>query len=227
MRLDEPDGAVASEALIDVTADDVDYEPDNVQRYLSDVGSFALMTAEEERATADAHACGRLCRAAGNDRAQSAPRRVDRQALREARPSAAGPHRGRKPRADACAGEVRTRARLPLLDLCDMVDPAGGRARGHESGTHDPAAGPCAARTEARHGGQASPRVRGGVRGRGAHRGHRSPHRSAGRGDPRRTATRRAAGLARCPAGRGSVLDAGRSFDGQRFRSSRSDGVAP
>jgi RNA polymerase nonessential primary-like sigma factor len=51
-RDDAPDGDGPSEALIEVAADDADYEPDNVQRYLSDVGSYALMTADEERATA-------------------------------------------------------------------------------------------------------------------------------------------------------------------------------
>jgi len=43
------DDAAAAEGTADATED---YEPDNVQRYLTDVGSFPLMTAEEERATA-------------------------------------------------------------------------------------------------------------------------------------------------------------------------------
>ncbi len=38
--------------MIDGAADAGDYEPDNVQRYLADVGTYSLMTADEERATA-------------------------------------------------------------------------------------------------------------------------------------------------------------------------------
>jgi RNA polymerase nonessential primary-like sigma factor len=43
------DDAAAAAGTADAAED---YEPDNVQRYLTDVGSFPLMTAEEERATA-------------------------------------------------------------------------------------------------------------------------------------------------------------------------------
>ena len=75
------DDAGVVEGVADGAADDDDYEPDNVQRYLADIGTHPLMTAEEERATAAAHACGRLRRATGNGRAQSASGRFDRQAL--------------------------------------------------------------------------------------------------------------------------------------------------
>ena len=38
---------------MEAEASDDDYEPDNVQRYLADIGTHPLMSAEEERATAD------------------------------------------------------------------------------------------------------------------------------------------------------------------------------
>ncbi len=51
-RLDTQDGVDTAQAAIDVAADGGDYEPDNVQRYLTDVGTYPLMTADEERAVA-------------------------------------------------------------------------------------------------------------------------------------------------------------------------------
>ena len=38
---------------VEAEASDDDYEPDNVQRYLADIGTHPLMSAEEERATAE------------------------------------------------------------------------------------------------------------------------------------------------------------------------------
>ncbi|HQR56498.1 MAG TPA: RNA polymerase sigma factor RpoS [Burkholderiaceae bacterium] len=50
--LDAQQDAAGTEGASEATEDGGDYEPDNVQRYLTEVGSFPLMTAEEERATA-------------------------------------------------------------------------------------------------------------------------------------------------------------------------------
>ena len=59
----------------------------------------------------------------------------------ESRPDACRPDRGRQSRPDPRAREVRSRARLPLHDLRDLVDPPVDRARDHEPVAHDPAAG--------------------------------------------------------------------------------------
>jgi RNA polymerase primary sigma factor len=74
---------------------------------------------------------------------------------------------GRLPRPDARDREVRIPARLQVLDLRDLVDSAGGRARGGRPLAHDPRAGarrrPVAARSgmrcgfRQRHGRRATP----------------------------------------------------------------------
>jgi len=51
-RQDSRSSADATESVSEGAAEAGDYEPDNVQRYLSEVGTFPLMTADEERATA-------------------------------------------------------------------------------------------------------------------------------------------------------------------------------
>ncbi len=73
----------------------------------------------------------------------SAARSQHRQALPQPRHPAAGPGRGGQSRPDTRAGEIRPRARLPLFNLCDLVDTPEHRARDHESVAHDPAAGTC------------------------------------------------------------------------------------
>ena len=83
----------------------------------------------------------RLRGAAEADRAQPAARRQHRQALHQPRPRAARPDRGGQPRPHPRAGKVRSRARLSLHDLRDVVDPPVDRARDHEPVAHDPAAG--------------------------------------------------------------------------------------
>jgi hypothetical protein len=106
-----------------------------------------LFTAEEEFATA-ARACRRLRGAPVDDRAQPAPGGEHRQG-----------YSGRGvPLSDLIeegnlglmhAIDKFEPARLPLLHLRDLVDPAGGGAGGDEPGPRDPAAGARGARPAA------------------------------------------------------------------------------
>ncbi len=72
------------------------------------------------------------------DRGQPAPRRLDREALQRPRPDAARPDPGGQPRPHPCRREVRLAARLQVLDLRDLVDPAGHHARARGPVADDP-----------------------------------------------------------------------------------------
>jgi hypothetical protein len=73
-------------------------------------------------------------------RSQPAPRRLDRQALRQPRPVAPRPDPGRQHRADEGGRSLPVPARLQVLDLRDLVDPPGDRPRGGRLRPHHPAA---------------------------------------------------------------------------------------
>ena len=62
--------------------------------------------------------------ARAHDLREPAPRRQHREAVREPRTRLHGPHRGGQPRAPQGRREVRSRGRLPVLDLRDLVDQA-------------------------------------------------------------------------------------------------------
>ena len=95
---------------------------DVTQLYLSEIGAKPLLTPAEELATT------RLVRA-GDFAARQ-------------RDSSARLDRGREPRADPCAGEIRSGTRIPLFDLRDVVDTPEYRARHHESVADHSFAGP-------------------------------------------------------------------------------------
>ena len=187
LPLDEPPEGLAADFVNDIT-----------QIYLNEIGRHALLAPEEELALSPRVERRRLRRAAEDDRAQPATRRQHRQALHQPRARAAGPDRGRQPRPHPRAGEVRPRARLPLHDLRDVVDPAGGRARDHEPVADDPAArarGEGAQRGAARAAPPRDPCA--GGRPRGDARRRRAPARTQRRGRPARDRLQRARDLAR------------------------------
>ena len=75
-----------------------------------------------------------------DDQREPAPRRLDRQEVPGLRADAARPDPGGHPGPDPRGREVRLAQGLPLLDLRDVVDPPGGRARDGRQGAHDQAA---------------------------------------------------------------------------------------
>ncbi len=196
-------------------------DTDNVQRYLTAIGAHRLMTAEEEHETATRAAAGDF------EARQSMIERNLRLVVSIAKhyanrgPGAARPDRGRQPRPDPRAGEVRPRTRLPLFHLRDLVDPPDHRACGDQPGADDPPAGARRARTAARDPREAPPRD--GIRRdrpRGPHRGHRAPDRQERRRRRGRPAVRRHPGVARCAARRRPRQHAGGPPD-RRWRPRR------
>ena len=71
-------------------------------------------------------------------RGQPAPGRLDRQEVHEPRPAVPGPDPGRQHRPDEGGRQVRVQARLQVLDLRDVVDPAGDHPRDRRPGAHHP-----------------------------------------------------------------------------------------
>ena len=87
-----------------------------------------------------AHRARRPRRQGPDDQRQPAAGRLDRQEVPGLRADAARPDPGGHPRPDPRRREVRLAPRLPLLDLRDLVDPPGGRARDGRQGPHHQAA---------------------------------------------------------------------------------------
>ena len=187
LPLSEPAPGLGADIVNDVT-----------QIYLNEIGQHSLLGAAEELSLARAMATGDF------EARQSLIERNLRLVVSiakhytESRPRAARPDRGGQPRPDPRAREIRPRARLPLHDVRDVVDPAVDRARDHEPVAHDPAArarGEGAQRRAAR---DAPPgdarharRARADPRRRGA------PARQAGRAPARRSPLQRARDFAR------------------------------
>ena len=80
-------------------------------------------------------------REAGDGRGEPAPRRLDREALPQPGAAVPRPDPGGHDRPRPRGGEVRPPPRLQVLDLRDVVDPAGGRPRARRQGPDDPDAG--------------------------------------------------------------------------------------
>ena len=80
-------------------------------------------------------------REVGDDPVEPPARRLDREELPQPGPPVPRPDPGGHARPDPRRREVRLAARLQVLDLRDLVDPAGGRARARRQGAHDPDAG--------------------------------------------------------------------------------------
>jgi hypothetical protein len=73
-------------------------------------------------------------------RCEPATRRVDREALSGSRPTVRGPDPGRQHRTAESHRALRLPARFPVLDLRDLVDPAGDHACTRRPRPHDPRA---------------------------------------------------------------------------------------
>ena len=80
-------------------------------------------------------------REAGDGRGEPPPRRLDRQALPQPGPAVPRPDPGGHDRARPRGREVRLPQGLQVLDVRDVVDPPGGRARARRQGPDDPHAG--------------------------------------------------------------------------------------
>ena len=77
-----------------------------------------------------------------DDPVEPAARRLDREELPQPGAPVPRPDPGGHARADPRGREVRLAARLQVLDLRDLVDPPGRRARARRQGADDPHAGP-------------------------------------------------------------------------------------
>ena len=111
---------------------------DSLQLFLNEAGP---LPAADGRAGGRAREAGRGRRQGGQGPARQlepAARRLDREAVPGPRLDAARPDPGRDHRADPRRREVRLAEGLQVLDVRDVVDPAGGAARRREQGAHHP-----------------------------------------------------------------------------------------
>ena len=75
-------------------------------------------------------------------RGEPPPRRLDREEVHEPRPAVPRPDPGGQHRPHEGRRQVRVQARLQVLDVRDVVDPAGDHARDRRPGADDPHPGP-------------------------------------------------------------------------------------
>src|SRR5918911_1243706 len=94
-----------------------------------------------ERGAQDAHRERRPGREAADDPVEPAPRRLDREELPQPGPPLPRPDPGGDARPDPRGREIRLAARLQVLHLRDLVDPAGGGEGARPPGADDPDAG--------------------------------------------------------------------------------------
>ena len=80
----------------------------------------------------------RHAREAAHDRGEPAARRLDREGVPGPRPDVPRPDPGRLARPDPGGREVRLPQGVQVLDVRDLVDPAGGHARDRRQGANDP-----------------------------------------------------------------------------------------
>ena len=146
---------------------------DSLQLFLNEAGRYPLLTRRRGGRAREADRGRRRRGEEPDDQLEPPPRRLDREEVPGPRALAPRPDPGGCDRADPRSREVRLAARLQVLDLCDVVDPAGGAARRREQVAHDSDSGPHRRpRAEdrprgARADGQARPAAhrRGGLRG--------------------------------------------------------------
>ena len=187
LPLAEPEPGLSSDFVNDIT-----------QIYLNEIGQHTLLTAEEELA---------LARAMANGDFEARQKLIERNLRLVVSIAKHYTNRGLalpdlieegQPRAHPRAREVRCGARLPVHDVRDLVDPAGGRARDHEPVADDPAAGARREGAQRRAARAAPPRdARNAGRARRDDRRRRAPARQAGRAGAPRAALQRARNVAR------------------------------
>ena len=187
LPLPEPAAGLGADIVNDVT-----------QIYLNEIGQHVLLVGAGGALARAGDGRRRLRGAATADRAQPAARRQHREALHQPRARASRPDRGRQPRPHPRAQQVRSRARLSLHDVRDVVDPPGGRARDHESVADHPASGARRQGAQRRAARAAPPRdARPAGRPRRRARGRRASARQAGRAGAQGAGLQRAHDLAR------------------------------
>ena len=119
-------------------------EKDTIRDLRGEIQSLATETAHLDRRVPQDRQSGAEGRARGGDRqegdgrGQSAPGDLDRQEIHQPRPAVPRPDPGRQYRPDEGGRQVRVPARLQVLDLCDMVDPAGDHPLDRRPGAHHP-----------------------------------------------------------------------------------------
>src|ERR1700730_4475606 len=74
----------------------------------------------------------------GNGRGQPSSRDLDREKIHQPRPAVPRPDPRRQYRPDEGGRQIRIPPRIQVLDLCDLVDPAGDHALDRRSGPHHP-----------------------------------------------------------------------------------------
>ena len=115
---------------------------DALQLFLREAGRHHLLTAAQEVELAKKIERGDARREAAHDPGEPAPRRLDREELPQPGPAVPRPDPGGHARPDPRGREVRLAPGLQVLDLRDLVDPPGGRARARGQGADDPDARP-------------------------------------------------------------------------------------
>ena len=152
-------------------------------------------------------------------RGEPPPRRQHREEVHEPRPAVPRPDPGGQHRPDEGRRQVRVQARLQVLHLRDVVDPAGHHARHRRSGPHHPHPG-----AHDRDDQQADPHQplpRAGVRPRADARGDRREDGAAARQGPQGPQDRQGAHQPRDPHRRGGRLAPRRLHRGQERRVAR------
>jgi RNA polymerase nonessential primary-like sigma factor len=170
----EPDLPPEVEVFLEVPAasPDTDFLGDVTQLYLNEIGANPLLTAEEELALSRRVRLGDFeARQIMIERNLRLVVNIAKHYLNRGMPAARS-GRGGQPRPHPCPREVRSRARLPLLHLCHLVDPPEHRAGDHEPVAHHPPAGACGEGTQS---GAACPASAGGCRQRRYNARRRGP----------------------------------------------------
>ncbi len=159
---------------------------------------------------------GRAAGRARQDRAgrgQPAPRRLDREEVHQPRPAVPGPDPGGQHRPDEGGRQVRVQARLQVLDLRHLVDPAGDHPRHRRPGAHHPHPGAHDRDDQQAHPHQPLPGA--GARPRADAGGDRREDGAAARQGPQGPQDRQGAHLARDADRRGGGLPPRRLHRGQ------------
>ena len=122
----------------------VAHDKDRIKQIRGDIQSLATETGLEigEYPQDRPHGAEGRARGApgqeGDGGGEPAPRHLDREEIHQPRPAVPRPDPGRQHRPDEGGRQVRVPPRLQVLDLRDVVDPAGDHALDRRSGAHHP-----------------------------------------------------------------------------------------
>ena len=122
----------------------VHHEKDRIKELRHEIQSLAALDRARDRRIPQDRARRAEGRARGapgqegNGRGQPSPRDLDRQEIHQPRPAVPRSDPGRQYRPDEGGRQIRISPRLQVLDLCDLVDPAGDHALDRRPGPHHP-----------------------------------------------------------------------------------------